>query len=187
VIYSLGDRKVEFHGDDWFIADNATVIGSVVLEQNASIWFNAVVRGDNDVITIGENSNIQDGAILHTDPGILLTIGRDVTVGHLAMLHGCIIGDNSLIGIKSLIMKPGDYRQKLPDRGQQPDHRGPDHPGRFAGQGLAGQDRPHSERSGNRRLAAVGRPLRGKFPALQARPAPAGLSWWPLWKTAWIR
>lgn len=104
MIYSLGDRKVEFHGDDWFIADNATVIGSVVLEQNASIWFNAVVRGDNDVITIGENSNIQDGAILHTDPGILLTIGRDVTVGHLAMLHGCIIGDNSLIGIKSLIM-----------------------------------------------------------------------------------
>ena len=104
MIYSLGDRRVEFHGDDWFIADNATVIGSVVLKQNASIWFNAVVRGDNDVITIGENSNIQDGSILHTDPGILLTVGRDVTVGHLAMLHGCIIGDGSLIGIKSLIM-----------------------------------------------------------------------------------
>ena len=104
MIYSLGDRKVEFHGEDWFIADNATVIGSVVLKQNASIWFNAVVRGDNDVITIGENANIQDGSILHTDPGILLTIGRDVTVGHLAMLHGCIIGDGSLIGIKSLIM-----------------------------------------------------------------------------------
>jgi len=63
-----------------------------------------VVRGDNDPITIGENSNIQDGSILHTDPGIPLTIGRDVTIGHLAMLHGCIIGDNSLIGIKSLIM-----------------------------------------------------------------------------------
>lgn len=104
VIYSLGDRRVEFRGEDWFIADNATVIGSVVLEQNASIWFNAVIRGDNDVITIGENTNIQDGAILHTDPGILLTIGRHVTVGHLAMLHGCIVGDNSLIGIKSLIM-----------------------------------------------------------------------------------
>ena len=104
MIYSLGDRKVAFHGDDWFIADNATVIGSVVLQQNASLWFNVVARGDNDVITIGENSNVQDGAILHTDPGILLTIGRDVTVGHLAMLHGCIIGDNSLIGIKSLIM-----------------------------------------------------------------------------------
>lgn len=104
MIYSLGDRRVEFHGEDWFIADNATVIGSVVLKHNASIWFNAVVRGDNDIITIGENSNVQDGSILHTDPGILLTIGRDVVVGHLAMLHGCIIGDNSLIGIKSLIM-----------------------------------------------------------------------------------
>jgi carbonic anhydrase/acetyltransferase-like protein (isoleucine patch superfamily) len=104
VIYSLGDRRVEFHGEDWFIADNATVIGSVVLKNNASIWFNVVARGDNDVMTIGENSNVQDGAILHTDPGILLTIGRNVTVGHLAMLHGCTIGDNSLIGIKSLIM-----------------------------------------------------------------------------------
>ena len=104
MIYSLGDRRVEFHGEDWFIADNATVIGSVVLKQNASIWFNAVVRGDNDVITIGENSNVQDSSILHTDPGILLTIGRNVTVGHLAMLHGCVVGDNSLIGIKSLIM-----------------------------------------------------------------------------------
>lgn len=104
MIYSLGDRKVEFHGADWFIADNAVVIGSVILKQNAGIWFNAVIRGDNDVVTIGENSNIQDGSILHTDPGIPLTIGRDVTVGHLAMLHGCIVGDNSLIGIKSLIM-----------------------------------------------------------------------------------
>ena len=104
MIYSLGDRKAEFHGADWFIADNATVIGSVILKQNASVWFNAVVRGDNDLIIIGENSNIQDGSILHTDPGIPLTIGRNVTVGHLAMLHGCIIGDNSLIGIKSLIM-----------------------------------------------------------------------------------
>ena len=104
MIYSLGDRKVEFHGEDWFIADNATVIGSVVLKQNASIWFNVVVRGDNDIITIGENTNVQDGSVLHTDPGILLTLGRDVTVGHLAMLHGCIVGDNSLIGIKSLIM-----------------------------------------------------------------------------------
>lgn len=104
MIYSLGDRKIAYHGEDWFIADNATVIGSVVLKNNASIWFNAVIRGDNDVMTIGENSNIQDGAILHTDPGILLTIGKDVTVGHLAMLHGCEVGDNSLIGIKSLIM-----------------------------------------------------------------------------------
>lgn len=104
MIYSLGDRKVEFHGEDWFIADNATVIGSVVLKQNASVWFNVVIRGDNDVITIGENTNVQDGSVLHTDPGILLTLGRDVTIGHLAMLHGCVVGEGSLIGIKSLIM-----------------------------------------------------------------------------------
>ncbi len=102
--YSLGERKVEFRGRDWFIADNATVIGSVVLENNASVWFNAVVRGDNDLITIGENSNVQDAAILHTDPGILLTLGRDVSVGHLAMLHGCTVGDNSLIGINAVVL-----------------------------------------------------------------------------------
>ncbi|MBD3648927.1 MAG: gamma carbonic anhydrase family protein, partial [Pseudomonadales bacterium] len=85
MIYTLGDRKLEIRGDDYFIADNATVIGSVVLENNASIWFNAVIRGDNDVITIGENSNIQDGSDLHTDAGIRLTIGKNVTVGHKVM------------------------------------------------------------------------------------------------------
>jgi len=101
--YSLGERKVITRGDYW-IADNATVIGSVVLENNASIWFNAVVRADNDTITIGENSQVQDGAVLHADPGFPLTIGRNVTVGHMVMLHGCTIGDGCLIGIKSLIM-----------------------------------------------------------------------------------
>ena len=101
--YSLGERKVIIRGDYW-IADNATVIGSVVLENNASIWFNAVVRADNDTITIGENSQVQDGAVLHADPGFPLTIGRNVTVGHMVMLHGCTIGDGCLIGIKSLIM-----------------------------------------------------------------------------------
>lgn len=103
MIYSLHERRVECRGA-YFIAHNATVIGSVVLENNASVWFNAVVRGDNDLIAIGENSNIQDGSILHTDPGIRLTVGRDVTVGHLVMLHGCTVGDNSLIGIKSVIL-----------------------------------------------------------------------------------
>jgi carbonic anhydrase/acetyltransferase-like protein (isoleucine patch superfamily) len=104
MIYTLGDRAPEFRGDDYFIADGAVVIGSVVLEQNASVWFNAVIRGDNDLITIGENSNIQDGSVLHTDGGIPLTVGRNVTVGHKVMLHGCTIGDNSLIGINSVIL-----------------------------------------------------------------------------------
>ena len=102
--YSIGERKVEFRGPDWYIADNATVIGSVILENNASIWFNVTVRGDNDVITIGENSNVQDGAVLHTDTGFKLTLGRDVSIGHLAMLHGCEVGDNSLIGINAVVL-----------------------------------------------------------------------------------
>lgn len=103
MIYKLGDKQVETTGDYW-VADNATVLGSVIIENNASIWFNAVVRGDNDVITIGENSNIQDAAVLHTDPGIKLNIGKNVTVGHQAMLHGCSIGDNSLIGINAVVL-----------------------------------------------------------------------------------
>ena len=104
MIYNLGDRKVEIRTDDYFIADNATVIGSVVLEQNASIWFNAVLRGDNDVITVGENSNVQDGSVLHTDGGFPLKIGKNVTIGHKVMLHGCVIGDNSLIGINAVVL-----------------------------------------------------------------------------------
>lgn len=104
MIYKLGDKQIEIAGEDFFVAANATVLGLVRLENNASIWFNAVLRGDNALITVGENSNIQDGAVLHTDPGIELTIGRNVTVGHKAMLHGCTIGDNSLIGINSVVL-----------------------------------------------------------------------------------
>jgi carbonic anhydrase/acetyltransferase-like protein (isoleucine patch superfamily) len=103
VIYSLDERTPQFRGE-YFVAQNATLIGSVVLENNASVWFNCVLRADNDVITIGENSNVQDAAVLHTDSGITLTLGRGVTVGHMVMLHGCSIGDDTLIGIKSVIM-----------------------------------------------------------------------------------
>ena len=104
MIYSLGGHRVEIVGDDCFIADNATVIGRVRLEHNASVWFNAVLRGDNELITVGANSNIQDGSILHTDPGVPLTIGKYVTVGHKVVLHGCMIGDNTLVGINSVIL-----------------------------------------------------------------------------------
>src|SRR6266851_3773457 len=103
-VYSLGERKVVFHGEEWFIAHNATVIGTVILHNQASVWFNAVVRGDNDIITIGERSNIQDAAVLHVDPGVPLTLGKNVSVGHQAMLHGCTIGDGSLVGIGAIIM-----------------------------------------------------------------------------------
>ena len=101
--YQLGERRVECRGAH-FIAENASVIGSVVMEDDASVWFNAVVRGDNDLITIGRRSNVQDGAVLHTDEGVQLTVGPDVTIGHMVMLHGCTIAEGSLIGIKSVIL-----------------------------------------------------------------------------------
>lgn len=103
MIHSLGERKVVTRGDYW-VAENATVIGSVILENNASVWFNTVIRGDNDLITIGEGSNVQDNSVLHTDKGVKLTVGRNVTIGHQVMLHGCSIGDGSLIGIKSTVL-----------------------------------------------------------------------------------
>lgn len=104
MMFSLGEDAVEITGEDYFVADNAIVVGKVQLQNNVSVWFNAVIRGDNDLISVGENSNIQDGSVLHTDPGVPLTIGRNVTVGHKVMLHGCSIGDNSLIGINSVIL-----------------------------------------------------------------------------------
>lgn len=103
-IYSLGERRVEVHGKDWYIADSASVIGSVIIEDKASIWYGVVVRGDNDLITLGEGSNVQDGSVLHTDPGIKLTLGRNASVGHNVMLHGCTVGEGSLIGINSVIL-----------------------------------------------------------------------------------
>jgi carbonic anhydrase/acetyltransferase-like protein (isoleucine patch superfamily) len=102
-LYSLADKKPELGRDAW-VAPNAKVIGDVQLGDNASIWWNAVLRGDNDTIRIGANSNIQDGSVLHADEGVPLTVGANVTVGHLVMLHGCTIGDESLIGIKSVIL-----------------------------------------------------------------------------------
>jgi carbonic anhydrase/acetyltransferase-like protein (isoleucine patch superfamily) len=103
-VFSLGERIVVFHGDEWFIAENATVIGTVVIHNQASVWFNSVLRGDSDIITVGERTNIQDASVLHADPGIPLTLGKNVSVGHQAMLHGCTIGDGTLVGIGAIIM-----------------------------------------------------------------------------------
>lgn len=102
-IYALGEARPQL-GQGCWVADNATVIGRVIAGRNVSIWFNTVLRGDNDPITIGENTNIQDGSVLHTDEGVPLTIGRDVTIGHKVMLHGCTIGDGSLIGINAVVL-----------------------------------------------------------------------------------
>ena len=102
-IYQLDDKTPQIADSAW-VADNAEVVGDVRLGENVSIWFNTTLRGDNDPITIGDGSNIQDGSVLHTDEGVPLTIGRNVTVGHMVMLHGCSIGDESLIGIGAIVL-----------------------------------------------------------------------------------
>lgn len=102
--YDLGDRKIIIEGGDYFIAESAVVVGSVRIGNNVSVWFNAVVRADDGTIVIGEDSNIQDGAVLHCEKENDLVIGRGVTVAHKAMLHGCTIGDNSLIGINAVVL-----------------------------------------------------------------------------------
>jgi carbonic anhydrase/acetyltransferase-like protein (isoleucine patch superfamily) len=104
MLYELdGKRPVCDPSKSW-VADSAAVIGDVVLEEDASVWFGATVRGDNDRIHIGRGSNVQDGSVLHVDPGIPLTIGAEVTIGHLVMLHGCTIGDGTLVGIGAVVL-----------------------------------------------------------------------------------
>lgn len=102
-VYSLGAATPELQGEVW-IAPSAVVVGDVVLKAGSSVWFGAILRGDSDRLTVGEDSNIQDGAVLHADAGVPLTIGRGVTVGHKAMLHGCEIGENTLIGIGAVVL-----------------------------------------------------------------------------------
>lgn len=102
-IYHLGDKVPQLAPTVW-VAPNATIVGDVHLAENVSIWWNAVLRGDNDPIIIGENTNIQDGSVLHTDEGIPLTLGRDITVGHKVMMHGCTVGDGALIGMGSILL-----------------------------------------------------------------------------------
>ena len=103
MFYNLENKKIKNSGENW-IAPNATIIGDITLEKNTSIWFNATLRGDVENIYVGEGSNIQDGCVLHTDPDCPLKIGKNVTIGHLAMLHGCSVEDNSLIGIGAVIL-----------------------------------------------------------------------------------
>jgi len=103
MIYRLADVTPSLHNNN-FIAPNATLIGNVVLGEHASIWFNVVIRADMATIKIGENTNIQDGSILHVDTDFPMTIGRNVTVGHKVMLHGCTIGDNTLVGMNAVVL-----------------------------------------------------------------------------------
>jgi carbonic anhydrase/acetyltransferase-like protein (isoleucine patch superfamily) len=104
-IYSLDGVRPELpDSGNYFIAPDAVLIGRVKLEENASVWFTAVLRGDNELITVGQGSNVQDGCVLHTDPGFPLTIGAGCTIGHRVVLHGCTIGENSLIGMGAVLL-----------------------------------------------------------------------------------
>jgi carbonic anhydrase/acetyltransferase-like protein (isoleucine patch superfamily) len=102
-IYQLDDAVPQIAPSAW-VADSATVLGRVVMEEGASVWYGAVLRGDNDLIHLGRNTNIQDGSVLHTDTGMPLTLGDNVTVGHQVMLHGCTVGDGTLIGIQAVVL-----------------------------------------------------------------------------------
>ncbi len=108
-LYKIADRSVNLPPDDengknYWLAPNAFLLGDVTLKKDASVWYGSVLRGDNEPIIVGEGSNIQENSVLHTDPGSPLIIGKGVTIGHMAMLHGCEIGDNSLIGIGSVVL-----------------------------------------------------------------------------------
>src|ERR1700676_5318969 len=103
-IYSLGERRLVTAGDDFYIAPGAQVIGSVVLGAGASLWFNCVLRADDERIEIGSGRTVQDGSIIHANPGAPTLVGRDVTVGHMVMLHSCVIGDESLIGNGAIVL-----------------------------------------------------------------------------------
>ena len=104
MIYSLGDKQLSRDNLDFWVAPNAAIIGDVTLKKNASVWFGAILRGDNDPIILGENSNIQDNSVCHTDDGMPLNIGDNVTVGHKVILHSCTVGNNSLIGMGSTVL-----------------------------------------------------------------------------------
>ena len=104
MIYKLGEHEVEITGEDFYVAETASVIGKVRLANDTSVWFGAVLRGDNESITVGENTNIQECAVIHTAPGFPCILGSNVTIGHQAMLHGCQVGDNSLIGINAVVL-----------------------------------------------------------------------------------
>jgi carbonic anhydrase/acetyltransferase-like protein (isoleucine patch superfamily) len=103
-IYTLKDRQPRFESAEWFIAPTASVIGSVTFGHQANVWFNVVIRADNELITIGERTNVQDGSVLHADPGKPLVLEADVTIGHKVMLHGCRVGAGALIGMNAVLL-----------------------------------------------------------------------------------
>jgi carbonic anhydrase/acetyltransferase-like protein (isoleucine patch superfamily) len=103
-LYAIGERRPQTVGDDYYVAPGAQLIGSVILQAGASVWFNCVLRADDERIEVGAGSNVQDGSIIHCDPGAPTLIGRNATIGHMTMLHSCLIGDESLIGNGAIVL-----------------------------------------------------------------------------------
>jgi carbonic anhydrase/acetyltransferase-like protein (isoleucine patch superfamily) len=103
-LYAIGERRVQLVGDHHYVAHDATLVGDITLHHEVSVWFQVVIRAENDRITIGEGCNIQDGSVLHVDPGYPMTLAKNVSIGHKVMLHGCTIGEGSLVGINSVVM-----------------------------------------------------------------------------------
>ena len=149
-IYELDGQAPEFPADGrYWVAETAVLIGRVRLKSHSSIWFGAVLRGDNEWIEIGERSQIQDNSTLHTDPGFPMVIGANCVIGHKVMLHGCIVGDNSLIGMGAILLNGSKIGQQFAGRRRRAGHRGQDLSRQFADRRRAGARR--SARSTTRR------------------------------------
>ena len=165
-IYQLGEHAPDIAASA-FVADDATVIGKVTLGEQASVWFGATLRGDNERITIGDRSNVQEGTVMHTDMGYPLTLGRNVTIGHQAMLHGCTVGDGALIGIQAVILNGAKHRQGLPGRRRRAGHRRQAFRRPHADHRLAGQGGARADAGRNHGAAGQLGQLRAARPAVQ--------------------
>ncbi len=144
-IYELDGQAPEFPGEgQYYVADTAVLIGRVRLKAEASVWFGAVLRGDNEWIELGERSQIQDNATLHSDPGFPMTIGRDCVIGHNVILHGCTIGDSSLVGMGAIHAQRRQDRKKFAGRRRQRRHRRQEFSGQLADRRRTGARHPHA-------------------------------------------
>ncbi len=170
-IYELDGQAPEFPADgNYWIAETAVLIGRVRLKSHASIWFGAVLRGDNEWIEIGERSQIQDNATLHTDPGFPMVIGANCVIGHKVMLHGCMVGDNSLIGMGAIAAQWLEDRQQLAGRRRRAGHRRQDVSRQFDDRRRARARHPHHRREGDQDDRQRRRHLRAPLAAIRQGP-----------------
>ena len=166
--FALDHIEPATENDDHWIAPTAVVIGKVRLEPGASIWWGAVLRGDNELITVGEDSNVQENCVLHTDPGFPLTIGPRVTVGHLVMLHGCSIGEGSLIGIGAVVLNGAKIGRNCLIGSKALVSEGKQIPGQLPGKRRSRQGGRRSQSGAGRENACWHRQLRREMAALSS-------------------